>query len=46
MICVDTKSRDPYFNFGAEYYFAAERDMGDAVFLLRRSISPTRKRRA
>ena len=40
MICVDTKSRDPYFNFGAEYYFAAERDMGDAVFLLW-STTPT-----
>ncbi|MBQ7475427.1 MAG: lipoate--protein ligase [Clostridia bacterium] len=34
MIYVDTGSRDPYFNFGAEYYFAAERDLGDPVFLL------------
>lgn len=34
MIYVDTGSRDPFFNFGAEYYFAAERDLGDTVFLL------------
>ena len=40
MIYVDTKSVDPYFNFGAEYYFAAEKDAGDAVLLLW-STSPT-----
>lgn len=40
MIYVDTKSVDPYFNFGAEYYFAAEKDAGDAVLILW-STSPT-----
>ena len=33
MIHVETGSRDPYFNFGAEYFFAAERDPGDSVFM-------------
>ena len=40
MIYVDLRSRDPYFNFGTEYYFASERDMGDSVFLLW-STTPT-----
>ncbi len=34
MIFVDTGSRDAAFNFGAEYYFAAERDLGAPVFML------------
>ncbi|MBQ6262754.1 MAG: lipoate--protein ligase [Clostridia bacterium] len=40
MIFVDTGSRDAAFNFGAEYYFAAERDLGAPVFMLW-STTPT-----
>ena len=34
MIYIDTKSADPYYNFGCEYYFATEKDLGDDVFLM------------
>ena len=40
MIFVDTRSRDAAFNFGAEYYLAAERDLGAPVFMLW-STAPT-----
>ena len=40
MIFVDTGSRDAAFNFGAEYYFAAERDLSSPVFMLW-STTPT-----
>ena len=40
MIFVDTGSRDAAFNFGAEYYFAAGRDLGAPVFMLW-STTPT-----
>ncbi|MBR7033147.1 MAG: lipoate--protein ligase [Clostridia bacterium] len=40
MIFVDTGSRDAAFNFGAEYYFAAERDLLAPVFMLW-STAPT-----
>ncbi len=34
MIYVETLSTDPLHSFGAEYYFATERDLGDTVLLL------------
>ncbi len=34
MIYVETPSTDPLHSFGAEYYFATERDLGDTVLLL------------
>lgn len=34
MIYIDTKSADPYYNFGCEYYFSTEKDLGDDVFLM------------
>ncbi len=40
MIFVDTGSRDAAFHFGAEYYFAAERDLLAPVFMLW-STAPT-----
>ncbi len=40
MIFVDTGSHDAAFNFGAEYYFAAQRDLGAPVFMLW-STAPT-----
>ncbi len=40
MIHVETASNDPFFNFGAEYYFAAERSLPGPVFMLW-STTPT-----
>ena len=40
MIYVDTRCDDPFFNFGTEYFFATEKDAGDAILLLW-STSPT-----
>lgn len=33
MIYIETGSTDVYYNFGLEYYFSAEKDLGDTVFL-------------
>ena len=30
MIYIDTKSTDVYYNFGVEYYFSREKNLGDA----------------
>ena len=40
MIYIDTASSDVYYNFGCEYYFAAEKIFKDTVFLFWRT-SPT-----
>lgn len=40
MIYIDTHSTDVYYNFALEYYFAAEKDLGDTLFLLWRT-NPT-----
>lgn len=37
MLYIDTGSRDPYFNFGAEYYFCRFRPKDEMVFLLWRT---------
>lgn len=34
MIYIDTKSTDPYYNFGCEVYFSTERTFEDDVFLI------------
>jgi len=34
MITIDTHSSDVFYNFGCEYYFATEKDLGDDVFLM------------
>lgn len=40
MIYIDTKSTDVYYNFGVEYYFSREKNLGDDVFLMWRT-TPT-----
>ncbi|MBQ8953439.1 MAG: lipoate--protein ligase [Clostridia bacterium] len=40
MIYIETGSTDVYYNFGLEYYFAAEKKLSDTVFLLWRT-TPT-----
>lgn len=40
MIFIDTHSTDVFYNFGCEYYFASEKDLGDDVFMLW-NTSPT-----
>lgn len=40
MIYIETGSADPYYNFGLEYYFAAEKMLPDTVFLFWRT-APT-----
>ena len=40
MIYINTKSADPYYNFGCEYYFSTEKILPDDVFLMWRT-TPT-----
>ena len=40
MIYIETGSTDVYYNFGLEYYFAAEKRLPDTVFLFWRT-TPT-----
>lgn len=37
MIWINTKSTDPYYNFGVEYYFTVEKKLDEPVFLFWRT---------